>query len=280
MNEKLRAAKEAIYEAQNKDVKSVCSGQFYKKGSKSYEQCEKCENCHKYKSYKDKSDDTPEVKFHYVDTFRKCEFYKYRPMSDNEKVQTAIYNILYVNDMAYGCVLDLQDYMHDADKETIKIYHALTKRMNEYINMINGLKVSKTYFLSEYNYYMDEYAKPKLEHFTLCMRNAIKDATDKNIDFITTSEIARMIVGYSVLNVENRIKECLKIKKDSFTLRQYEMNEAKRIMENLSRWICRKCNITDLNNYKDLVEAYRDLDKTLTNPIIINECLLKAKNET
>lgn len=64
VNEKQRAAKEAMYEAQNKDIKSVCSGQFYKKGSKTYEKCKNCANCFKYKSYNSKSDDTPEVKFH------------------------------------------------------------------------------------------------------------------------------------------------------------------------------------------------------------------------
>ena len=234
VNGKQRAAKEAMYEAQNKDIKSVCSGQFYKKGSKSYEQCKNCSNCFKYKSYNSKSDDTPEVKFHYVDTFRKCEFYKVRPIDGNYIVTTSIYNIMYVNDLACACVIDMQDYIKQQDKETQKIYGALIKRQREYERNIARILESKTDFLAEYNSYMDDSVQPKLKTFIDELQIALNSVGTENSKFVALTEVARTMVGYSVMNVEKRVEECLKFKKDSVHLRGYKLNDMLRVAENFS----------------------------------------------
>lgn len=278
MNEKQRAAKEAMYEAQNKDVKSVCSGQFYKKGSKSYEQCKNCANCFKYKSYNSKSDNTPEVRFHYVDTFRKCEFYKYRPIDGNYVVTTSIYNIMYVNDLACACIIQMKDFVRDQDKETQKIFGALEKRQRAYEHLISEIIETNIEFLSEYNSYMDEVVQPVLESFINEMKIALEGIGVENPYFVALSEIARTIVGYSVKNVENRVQECLKFKKDSVHLRQYKMYDMLRVAENFSNWVSRKCKSLDLNKCENVMKAYRELDRTLTDRELINNALFKAKD--
>lgn len=87
VSKKQRTAKEAVYEAINKDVKSVCSGQFYIKNRKVSEACKKCEKCAKYKLYKQKTDDNPEVTYLYVDSFRECELYKMELPKKEEPIQ-------------------------------------------------------------------------------------------------------------------------------------------------------------------------------------------------
>lgn len=277
-NEKQRDAKEAVYREANLDVRSVCNGQFYKKKSRTYEQCKNCANCFKYNSYKSKSEDTPEVKFHYVDTFRKCEFYKVRPIDGNYIVTTSIYNIMYVNDLACACVIQMKDFIKNQDKETQKIFGALEKRQRAYEHLISKIIETNIEFLSEYNSCMDESVLPKLEDFINEIKLDLDSIGVENSYFVALAEIARTIVGYSVKNVENRVKECLKYKKDSVHLRQYKMSDMLRVAENFSNWVSRKCGKLDLNKCENVMKAYRDLDKTLTNREIINDALFKAKD--
>lgn len=273
-NNKQRAAKEAIYEKDNKDFKSVCSGRFYKKNSKTYEQCKNCYNCIKYKQYNSRKSDTPEVKFHYIDTFRSCEFYKI----GSNIIKTAIYNILYVNDLACYTVYNLFDLVKKQDKETRKIYGALLKRYKRYDHALFETLDDQISYVAEYNSAMEEQVMPKLNDFIDAMNNAIKGVNSDNYSFIALVEVARTMVGYSVMNVENRVKECLKFKKDSVYLRQYKLTEMCEIVENLSRWCSRKCKGLDLNKCENVMNAYRSLDKILTDVNIINNSIIKSSN--
>ena len=230
-----------------------------------------------YKSYNSKSEDTPEVKFHYVDTFRKCEFYKVRPIDENYIVTTSIYNIMYVNDLACACVIDMQDYIKQQDKETQKIYGALIKRQREYERNIARILESKTDFLAEYNSYMDESVQPKLKTFIDELQIALNSVGTENSKFVALTEVARTMVGYSVLNVEKRIEECLKFKKDSVHLRGYKLNDMLRVAENFSDWVSRKCKKLDLNKCENVMNAYRELDKVLTDKEVIGNALYKAR---
>lgn len=277
MNEKLRESKESKYKESNSDVRSVCSGQFYKKGSNIYEQCKNCANCYKYKSYNSKSKDTPEVKFHYVDTFRKCEFYKVRPITEEDIVKVCVYNIIYVNDLACACVVALSDKINEQDKETRRIFSALEKRRFSYERMINDIMSDNIDILSRYGEYMDEKVQLLMDKFIEEMRNTISKVTDSNVDFIALEEVTRTMIGYSVMNVENRVKECLKFKKDSVNLRMYKMSEMLSAVESLSKWVVRHCNGIDINKEENVIQIYRKIDKTLTNFEIINKCINKAK---
>lgn len=277
-NEKLRAAKEAVYEETNKDIRSVCSGQFFIKNRNTYEKCKNCEKCFKFKEYHKKKDDTPEVHYHYISTFRNCEFYKYRPKDDAYVLTTAIYNIVYVNDLACASVINLMDKVKNQDKETQKIFGALVKRQRAYEKEFSNILVKEQDFLAEYNSYMDEKIQDKLEAFQKAMIYSFTSRRYENAEFIALVEVMRTIVGYSVLSVEKRIQECLKYNKDSVNLRYYKLNEMKKIAENLSDWTKRKCKGINLNNEEDVITAYRELDKALTNSEIINEALFKAKD--
>lgn len=277
-NEKQRSSKEAVYEAANQDITSVCSGQFYIKNRNTYEQCKNCENCFKYKHYTHKKENTPEVHYHYVSTFRNCEFYKVRPKDGNYIITTSIYNIIYVNDLACATIIDLCDKIKHQDKETQKIFGALRKRQKTYEKTINTILAKEIDFLAEYNSYMDDFVQEKIESFVSAMNDMFAKEGYENSEFLALTEVMRTMVGYSVLNTENRVRECLKYKKESVHLRQYKLNEILRVAENFSNWVTRKCNKLDINKNERVMNAYRALDKTLTNSDIINEALFKAKD--
>lgn len=277
-NDKQRAAKEAIYAADNKDARSVCNGRFFIKNKGVYEDCKNCKNCYKYNHYKDKSEDTPEVHFHYVSNFRNCDFYKYRPIDESYIITTSIYNMMYVNDLAGSCIIELADKIKDQDKETQRIWTALIKRQREYEKNIGKILTNDLDFFAEYNLNMDEMVQDKVLRLTSEIGSALKENSVDNYGFIALTEVMRTMVGYSVMNVENRVKECLKVNKDSVNLRAYKMSDMLRVAEDFSNWVCRKCKGIDLNKCEDVMTAYRDLDKALNNFEVINEALFKAKN--
>lgn len=185
---------------------------------------------------------------------------------------------MYVNDLACACIVQMKDFIKNQDKETQKIFGALEKRQRAYEHLISKIIETNIEFLSEYNSCMDESVQPKLEDFINEMKSALDSIGVENSYFVALAEIARTIVGYSVKNVENRVKECLKYKKDSVHLRQYKMLDMLRVAENFSNWVSRKCGKLDLNKCDNVMKAYRDLDKTLTNREIINNALFKAKD--
>lgn len=277
-NEKQRAAKEAVYEEANKDITSVCSGRFFIKNRNTYEECKHCQNCFKHKEYANKKENTPEVHYHYVSNFRNCEFYKYRPKDENYIITTSIYNIMYVNDLACATIIELWDKIKYQDKETQKIFGALKKRQAQYERLIAKILQKEQNFLAEYNSYMDEYVQDKLTSFVSAMTTMFAKEGYENAEFLALTEVMRTMVGYSVLNVENRVKECLKYKKDCVHLRQYKLNDLLRVAENFSDWVTRKVTKLDINKDEQVVSTYRELDKTLTNSEIINEALYKARD--
>lgn len=195
----------------------------------------------------------------------------------DRRIIIAIYNILYVNDLACACVIDLQDYINKIqDKETQKIYGALRKRQRSYEEIICGVLENQLDKFAEYNSYMDEHVQPLLSRLTDEITNLLDSCGVENARFIALTETARTIIGYSVINVEKRIKECLYINREVVNLREYKLSDMKRVAENLSKWVSRKCPNIDLNRKDKIINAYRELDKILTNKDIINQSIINA----
>lgn len=195
----------------------------------------------------------------------------------DRRIVVAIYNILYVNDLACACVIDLQDYINKIqDKETQKIYGALRKRQRSYEEIICGVLENQLDKFAEYNSYMDEHVQPLLSRLTDEITNLLDSCGVENARFIALTETARTIIGYSVINVEKRIKECLYISREVVNLRGYKLSDMKRVAENLSKWVSRKCPNIDLNRKDKIINAYRELDKILTNKDIINQSIINA----
>ena len=276
-NEKQRAAKEAMYEAQNKDVKSVCSGQFYKKNSKSYEQCKNCEKCQKYAKYKDKKEDTPEVGFYYVDSFRKCDLWKKMELQGELALRIAIYNILYVNDLACACVIDMKDKVKSQDKETQKIYNALLKRQCNYEKELVKILGDQINFCADVNSEMDDSVQTKLCDLYDAIYSYLQDNRVQNYGFIAYAELAYTIIGYSILSIDKRIEECRKYNKDVVNLQRYKLIGMLDVSKNLCNWLGRKCNGLNLNDCQEIKDAYHELDKVLTNISVIENAISKAE---
>lgn len=194
----------------------------------------------------------------------------------NNSIQIAIYNILYVNDLACACVIDMQDKVKGQDKETQKIYRALSKRRKFYESSMNEILGKEIDFCAEYNYQMDEIVHDKVFSMYQSIYEYLKRNNVENSEFIALAEMAYTIIGYSVQSIDNRIKECIPYNKAIVNMRNYKLMDMMRISGNLCDWLTRKLNGIDLNQSEEIKEAYKSLDKTLTNINIISNSVNKA----
>ena len=272
-----REAKEAPYIEHNKDVLSVCNGSFYIKGRNIHEPCKNREKCQKYAKYKDKKEDTPEVGFYYVDSFRKCNLWKKMELQAELALRIAIYNILYVNDLACACVIDMKDKVKSQDKETQKIYSALLKRQWNYEREITKIIGEQIGFCADVNAEMDDAVQDKVFSLYVAICGYLKANNVDNCTFIAHAELAYTIIGYSILSIDKRIEECRKYNKDIVNLQRYKLIGMLDVSKNLCNWLERNCNGLDLNDCQEIKEAYRELDKVLTNISVIENAISKAE---
>ena len=274
-----REAKEAPYVVHNNDVLSVCNGSFYIKGRNIHEPCKNREKCQKYAKYKDRKEDTPEVGFYYVDSFRKCDIWKKMELQGELALRIAIYNILYVNDLACACVIDMKDKVKTQDKETQKIYGALLKRQCNYEKELVKILGDQINFCADVNSEIDDYVQTKLYILYDAIYNFLKSKNIENYEFIAYAELAYTIIGYSILSIDKRIEECRKYNKDVVNLRSYKLTDMGIVAENLCKWLGRKCNGLNLNDCQKIKEAYHELDKVLTNISVIENAIIKAEEQ-
>ena len=272
-----REAKEAPYIAHNKDVLSVCSGSFYIKGRNIHEPCKNREKCQKYAKYKNAKGDAPEVGFYYVDSFRKCDLWKKMELQAELALRIAIYNILYVNDLACACVIDMKDKVKNQDKETQKIYGALLKRQWIYEKEMVKILGDQINFCADVNSEMDDSVQTKLCDLYDAIYSYLQDNGVQNYGFIAYAELAYTIIGYSILSIDKRIEECRKYNKDVVNLQRYKLIGMLDVSKNLCNWLGRKCNGLNLNDCQEIKDAYHELDKVLTNIRVIESAILKAE---
>lgn len=275
-----REAKEAPYMLHNKDFSSVCSGSFYIKGRNVHEPCKNCDKCQKYERYKDRKEDTPLVRFRYVDSFRECDLWKYKAIDGAYALQIAIYNMVYVNDLACACIIDMKDKVKYQDKETQKIYRALLKREYNYEKRLTEILGDSIGFCAEYNSEMDDVVKDKICNLYDSIYNFLKKNGVDNSAFLAHAELAYIIIGYSILSIDKRIEECRKYNEEVVNLRGYKLTEMGIISDNLCKWLGRKCKcVVNLNKDKEIKDAYNELDKVLTNCSVIENSLIKAREK-
>ena len=272
-----RETKEAPYVVHNNDVLSVCNGSFYIKGRNMHEPCKNREKCQKYAKYKDRKEDTPEVGFYYVDSFRKCDLWKKIELQAELVLRIAIYNILYVNDLACACVIDMKDKVKNQDKEAQKIYGALLKRQWIYEKEMVKILGDQINFCADVNSEMDDSVQTKLCDLYDAIYSYLKNNGVENYVFIAYAELAYTIIGYSVFSIDKRIEECRKYNKDVVNLQRYKLLGMLDVSKNLCNWLERNCNGLNLNDCQEIKKAYNKLDKVLTDIHIIENAILKAE---
>lgn len=176
----------------------------------------------------------------------------------------AVYSMLFVNDMACNCIKDIEPFMKDKDKETVKIYGALKKRAIKYLRQMGDICGEGMSFVAEYCSYIDEFNEENLSN----LRNAIKNEYDKagvkDSDYLAHVEIARSMVEYSISLIDSLCKKMNEQKIDSRGLGWYRLTDVGRVMKNFTTWAYRHIDVeVNFNSNKELVSFFDRLNKEI-----------------
>lgn len=272
MNEKKRASIESQFKEINENMYSVCSGKFYIKNRKVWEECKKCEKCPKYKYYKYKDNDTLEVKHFYVDSFRNCQLYKIDIIDGAYVSRIAIYQIYHMNDCAINAVKEIESVLPKDDKQAIKIYQGAKRKIHEYEQLIYKIiGKDKIYDFADFNAEMDDYTEAPINKMRESIASALKnDGYGEYSECVASVEVARCLVEFSTRFLEKRIEECWKFKSNAIHLRQYKLDDLMKNTNGLSAWINRKIRPFNFAR-KNVLDAFHEFHLYLLNHKMINE---------
>lgn len=199
-------------------------------------------------------------------------------MNPNQILLVSVYQVMALNEMCNCCVLDIEPSIKNKDKETKKLFYAAKKRVNWYQKEVNNLTISSGTVYVDFNDSLDLYTKPLLAKYQQALENYL--STIKGVEnpyFASLVELARSMTKLSIIEISNRIKECIKFAEDSIALRHYKQQELLDIINNLVKWVFRKAEDIDYNDSLECVEAYKNLVDAYQNPNLIGECIIKAQ---
>lgn len=269
-----RNEKEAPYLKDNMDCLSRCSGSFFIKGKGIYEECKNRYKCIKYTLFKNSNETDKEVRFRYVDTFRNCNLYK--TFDDSFALKICTYNMIYVNDLACQCILELRGHCPKEDKEALKKIYALGKRVREHDSLMAKIVDDKIDFLADFNLYMDEHIQPKVESFREAISHFLMRKNVGTYEFISYVETARTMIEYSIKIIDKRIANLRKFVPDISIMKNYRLMDIQRVIEDLSNWASRKVQGINLNDSPEILNSFSNVNEALTDANII----VKAINES
>lgn len=200
-------------------------------------------------------------------------------MTPNQIVLMAVYQTMYLNELVCCCVHDIKPSISKMDKETQKIFKAAIKRVREYEKEMIKIAGSSSNVYVDFNDIMDYTIQPLLDKY----RDAVYSHFNsiKNVEYpyiCALIELARSMTKHSIMEISNRIRDCLKYDEDSVSLRKYKQTDLLGILENLTKWIFRKVEEDiNLNDSSECVEAWKNLINAINNPDVIAMAIVKAQ---
>lgn len=198
----------------------------------------------------------------------------------------AMYTMLYANDLACNCIIELEPYVKEKDKETKKIYKALLKRAKHYKKCIRELIGEKANrFLGDHNSFMDDINQECVEEY----RDSIIEAYYKNgikeFEFLGYLETARSLFYLSITSLDCIVEKLTKEGIKSYNLKNYSLRPYSSIMDNLVKWCYRHAEKEasenlDLAKDKEVMEWFGKINENILDYESFAACYNKASEIT
>lgn len=181
-------------------------------------------------------------------------------VNNNNAYIYALYTMLYVNDLACNSVYDVRQFTIGKDKETIKIYGALKKRVDNYFSHLRKtIKIEGLYFLSDYNEVIDEAVDKHIEMLRTTIRGCLRKHDIKDDGLISNTIIAHIFVEFAITSVKTLSIEMQKEDARMKGMNAWVLNEVQRVCRNFYFWVCRKVEDDVLKEMNNLVQPIADL---------------------
>lgn len=199
-------------------------------------------------------------------------------MTPNQMILTAVYQTMYLNELVCCCVHDIKPSLDKMDKETQKIYKAAWRRVRDYEKYMQNLMTTSGNVYVDFNDTMDYTVQPFLEKFKDELYNCLDAYSNAEFPYVCTLvEVARTVTRFSITEIANRVKDTLKYDESAVSLYTYQQKELMTILDNLVKWVFRKVEDIDFNDYPNVVNAWVDVEKAINNSNTIGAAIVKAQ---
>lgn len=199
-------------------------------------------------------------------------------MTPNQMILTAVYQTMYLNELVCCCVHDMKPSMLKMDKETQKIYKAAYRRVRDYEKYMQKLMTTSGNVYVDFNDTMDCTVQPFLEKFKDELYDCVNSHSNAEFPYICTLvEVARTVTRFSITEIANRVKDTLKYDESAVSLYTYQQKELMTILDNLTKWVFRKVEDINFNDYPNVVNAWVDVEKAINNSDTIGAAIVKAQ---
>lgn len=199
-------------------------------------------------------------------------------MTPNQMILTAVYQTMYLNELVCCCVHDIKPSLDKMDKETQKIYKAAWRRVRDYEKYMQNLMTTSGNVYVDFNDTMDYTVQPFLEKFKDELYNCLDAYSNAEFPYVCTLvEVARTVTRFSITEIANRVKDTLKYDESAVSLYTYQQKELMTILDNLVKWVFRKVEDINFNDYPNVVNAWVDVEKAINNSNTIGAAIVKAQ---
>lgn len=178
----------------------------------------------------------------------------------------ATYTILYMNDMACFSIQQLSKDVMKKDKESKKIYGALTKRTKTYLDKISRIVDNKMDYYCDFCTEMDNLCDDAYVLFKESLNKAYKDANIVGYEYMAKVETMRSMVELSVEAGKKVITSVSTVTPKAKWLGNYLFVEMMRIANNFAKWAYRKVpqeTSINFNEESDVMQKFKKLSECL-----------------
>lgn len=192
-----------------------------------------------------------------------------------------IYSCLYCNDTICTEIRFLDNDIKTRDKETRKIYGALKKRANAYLDHIVEVIGDKVEYYGDYCGYVDELSEEKINALKTQIKALIEQNVKQDADFCAKIEslnvMTNAIVGITEKIVEKNEKQDSKAR----VLYSLCLREIQKICNNLTHW-CKVYNKeygkTEIAKDENVKACATALAETLIDHQLFADAYVYARN--
>ena len=192
-----------------------------------------------------------------------------------------LYTTLYANDMICNCVKELEYYVRDKDKETKKIYGALSKRANEYLRKTNKMLCDNSYFLADFSSYLDYQVDEALDDLRHTIYSWYCDSNiEEDNEYLSYLEMTRSICAITHEHISELQRQLVKENLLPYRFDYGNMLEIFKILNNLCTWSYRRIDKnTEVEiNKEELRDKINNVVKGIFSFDVFNNAYAYAHN--
>ena len=173
------------------------------------------------------------------------------------------YVVLYANDMACTCINDIWSCASDMDKEDMKKYKAVARRVKMYQSSMCEILKDTVYFLADYYSFVDRVNDDDLDILYDAVNKAITKEYGEKKPFLCKIEVARLMSRLAIRIMDDVLYLLDKAGIDTCSLPSYRFTQPTNILDDLAKWQCIKLR-------KDKIIEIDDTIKALVEKIKLN----------